>query len=81
MLSGDNMNDRTMIENAGLGIAMGESNPRIKEIADYVTDDNNNEGVKKALEKFCLFLHFLVKCFNNFLLFFSLQIFSCCYLF
>ena len=48
------MNDRTMIENAGLGIAMGESNPRIKEIADYVTDDNNNEGVKKALEKFCL---------------------------
>ena len=25
-----------------------------KEIADYVTDDNNNEGVKKALEKFCL---------------------------
>ncbi|MEI3435750.1 MAG: HAD hydrolase family protein [Clostridia bacterium] len=54
MLSGDNMNDRTMIENAGLGIAMGESNPRIKKIADYVTDDNNNEGVKKALEKFCL---------------------------
>ena len=54
LLSGDNMNDKTMIENAGLGIAMGESNPRIKEIADYVTDDNNNEGVKKALEKFCL---------------------------
>lgn len=54
MLSGDNMNDKTMIENSGLGIAMGESNPRIKEIADYVTDDNNNEGVKKALEKFCL---------------------------
>lgn len=54
MLSGDNMNDKTMIENAGLGIAMGESTPRIKEIADYITDDNNNDGVKKALEKFCL---------------------------
>lgn len=50
---GDNMNDKTMIENAGLGIAMGESNPKIKEIAGYVTEDNNNEGVTKALEKFC----------------------------
>lgn len=45
------MNDKLMIENAGLGIAMGESTPKIIEIADYVTDDNNNEGVKKALEK------------------------------
>ena len=48
---GDNMNDKLMIENAGLGIAMGESTPKVIEIADYVTDDNNNEGVKKALEK------------------------------
>ena len=45
------MNDKLMIENAGLGIAMGESTPTVIEIADYVTDDNNNEGVKKALEK------------------------------
>mgnify|MGYP004459694801 FL=1 len=45
------MNDKLMIENAGLGIAMGESIPKVIEIADYVTDDNNNEGVKKALEK------------------------------
>ena len=44
------MNDKLMIENAGLGIAMGESTPKVIEIADYVTDDNN-EGVKKALEK------------------------------
>ena len=45
------MNDKLMIENAGLGIAIGESTPKVIEIADYVTDDNNNEGVKKALEK------------------------------
>ena len=45
------MNDKLMIVNAGLGIAMGESTPKVIEIADYVTDDNNNEGVKKALEK------------------------------
>lgn len=47
---GDNMNDKTMIENAGLGIAMGESTPVIKEIADVVTDTNCNDGVAKALE-------------------------------
>lgn len=48
---GDNMNDKTMIENAGLGIAMGESTPVIKEIADVVTDTNCNDGVAKVLEK------------------------------
>ena len=48
---GDNMNDKTMIENAGLGIAMGESTPIIKEIADVVTDTNCNDGVAKVLEK------------------------------
>ncbi len=47
---GDNMNDKTMIENAGLGIAMGESTPVIKEIADVVADTNCNDGVAKALE-------------------------------
>ena len=31
---------------------MGQSTPVIKEIADYVTDDNNNEGVKKAIERY-----------------------------
>ena len=42
------MNDKLMIENAGLGIAMGESTPKVIEIADYVTDE---DGVAKALEK------------------------------
>lgn len=32
---------------------MGQSTPVIKEIADYVTDDNNNDGVKKAIERYC----------------------------
>lgn len=49
---GDNINDYNMIKNAGLGIAMGESMQKIKEIADYVTEDNNNEGVANALIKF-----------------------------
>ena len=34
---GDNINDKKMIENAGLGIALGQSHPTIKEIATQVT--------------------------------------------
>ena len=49
---GDNMNDKKMIEEAGLGITMKGSTPVVTQIADYITDDNNNEGVAKAIEKF-----------------------------
>ena len=49
---GDNVNDKKMIEEAGLGIAMGQSMPQLKEIADYVTSSNTEEGVAKAIEKF-----------------------------
>ena len=48
---GDNMNDKKMIEKSGLGIAMGESTPVVKEIADKVTDTNWEDGVAKALEE------------------------------
>ena len=51
---GDNINDKNMIEQAGLGIAMGQSMPQLREIADYVTDANYEDGVAKALSKFCL---------------------------
>lgn len=40
-----------MIENAGLGVAMKDSAPTITNIADYITDTNNNEGVAKVLEQ------------------------------
>ncbi|HEY4064355.1 MAG TPA: Cof-type HAD-IIB family hydrolase [Puia sp.] len=49
---GDNYNDREMIGFAGMGIAMGNAPDEIKAAADYVTDTNNNDGVRKALEKF-----------------------------
>lgn len=49
---GDNFNDKEMIEFAGTGIAMGNAPDEIKEVADYVTDTNNNDGVHKALVKF-----------------------------
>lgn len=48
---GDNINDKKMIENAGLGIAMGESTPVIKEVANQITDSNIDDGVAKVLEK------------------------------
>ena len=48
---GDNMNDKLMIKNAGVGVAMGQANPKIKEIADIVTQDNNNNGVANILNK------------------------------
>ncbi len=49
---GDNYNDIEMIKFAGMGVAMGNAPDDIKAIADYVTDTNNDDGVRKALEKF-----------------------------
>lgn len=48
---GDNENDKIMIKNAQIGVAMGQSSPKIIEVADVVTDSNDNEGVAKFLEK------------------------------
>lgn len=50
---GDNINDKKMIEEAGLGISLEGSSPVVTKIADYITLDNNNDGVAMALEKFC----------------------------
>ena len=50
---GDNINDVKMIEQAGLGIAMKGSSPKVTEVADYITDfDNNHNGAALAIEKF-----------------------------
>lgn len=51
---GDNMNDIEMIQNSGLGVVMGNSNPKMKEIADEIVSDNNSEGVLEAFNKFIL---------------------------
>jgi Cof subfamily protein (haloacid dehalogenase superfamily) len=49
---GDNYNDVEMIQFAGMGVAMGNAPDDIKAKADFVTDTNNNDGVRKALERF-----------------------------
>lgn len=51
---GDSYNDVSMIEFAGLGVAMGNAPDDIKELADYVTDTNMNDGVAKVVENFVL---------------------------
>lgn len=51
MTIGDNVNDKLMIENAGCGVVMGNSAPYIKEIANMVVADNNQDGVAEAVEK------------------------------
>lgn len=54
MAVGDSLNDIKMIEQAGLGVAMGNAQAKIKDVADYVTDTNNDDGVAKAIERFVL---------------------------
>lgn len=49
---GDGMNDVTMIEYAGLGVAMGNACDAVKERADYITASNDDNGVLKVIEKF-----------------------------
>lgn len=49
---GDNVNDKEMVENAGLGIAIGNSFLSTKEIADVTVADNNSNGVAEAINKY-----------------------------
>lgn len=51
---GDNENDLSMIEYAGMGVAMGNATDRLKSVANYVTDTNDNDGVAKVIEKLVL---------------------------
>ena len=53
MAFGDGSNDRSMIEAAGVGVAMANADQALKAAADYITDTNDNDGVAKAMEKFC----------------------------
>lgn len=54
MACGDGMNDLEMLREVGFGVAMENGYERVKEIADYVTVTNDEDGVAKAIEKFVL---------------------------
>lgn len=54
MAIGDEENDLPMIEFAGLGVAMKNAVPLVKEVANYVTSSNIEHGVARVIEKFVL---------------------------
>jgi Cof subfamily protein (haloacid dehalogenase superfamily) len=49
---GDAVNDKEMIGYAGLGVAMGNAEEDIKNLADFVTKSNEEDGVAYVIEKF-----------------------------
>ena len=49
---GDGLNDASMIKMAGIGVAMGNAIPEILNISDVITENNDNDGVALAIEKF-----------------------------
>ena len=51
---GDGFNDLSMIEYAGLGIAMDNAPGEVKSRANFVTSSNDEDGVAKVIEKFIL---------------------------
>ncbi|MDN5304948.1 MAG: hypothetical protein PWP46_1834 [Fusobacteriaceae bacterium] len=51
MAFGDYLNDLEMLENSGYSYAMENAHPKLKEIAKYIAQSNENNGVVKALKE------------------------------
>lgn len=51
MTFGDQMNDLSMLEWAGVGVAMGNARPEAKAVADRVTTSNVEDGVAAVIEE------------------------------
>ena len=51
---GDGFNDLSMIQYAGLGVAMRNAQPLVKEAADYIAPSNDDDGVAHVVERFLL---------------------------
>ena len=49
---GDNTNDEEMIKYAGLGVAVENGSPELKQIADEITSSNDENGVAAIIEKY-----------------------------
>ncbi|MFA1821708.1 Cof-type HAD-IIB family hydrolase [Virgibacillus oceani] len=54
MACGDSLNDIKMIQEAGIGVAMGNAQEAILKAADVVTETNDRDGVALAIEKYVL---------------------------
>lgn len=51
---GDGYNDITMIQYAGLGVAMKNAIEEVRNVADIIADTNDNDGVAKILKQYML---------------------------
>lgn len=51
---GDGFNDISMIEAAGLGVAMENAQEAVKAAADYITASNDNDGIVEVVERFMM---------------------------
>ncbi|MGG5461272.1 Cof-type HAD-IIB family hydrolase [Clostridium sp. B9] len=49
---GDGQNDASMVKYVGLGVAMENAVDELKEIADYITLSNEDDGIAYAIDKF-----------------------------
>ncbi len=49
---GDGFNDMSMIKYAGIGVAMANAQKVVKEVADYITLSNDEEGLIPVIEKY-----------------------------
>lgn len=49
---GDNLNDLSMIIKAGVGVAVGNADIKLKEVADFVTCSNNEGAIAKVINKY-----------------------------
>lgn len=58
MAIGDTENDMSIIDAAGIGVAMGNATPDVKAAADYITSSNEEDGVAAAI------MHFLPELFR-----------------
>lgn len=52
MAIGDQENDLSMLEYAGVAVAMGNAIDKVKHIADFITDSNDHHGVAKAIQHY-----------------------------
>jgi len=51
---GDANNDLPLLHSVGLKIAMGNAEPKLKKIADYIAPSVENDGLVWVIKKFCL---------------------------
>lgn len=48
---GDNLNDLDLVRAAGIGVAMGDGDPRVLAAADWITGSYEDDGVAQAIER------------------------------